>query len=96
MALTLPEEQDLDTARDLALWLEESGRRKLGTAWVASLQTERLEPTQQAAKARPNYITQPALLSLLAMAGFAGLLYYFTYVQLRILEIPGIVVFIGS
>jgi hypothetical protein len=96
MSLTLPEEQDLDTARDFALWLEESGRRKRGTAWVASLQAERLEPTQQAAKERPNYITQPALLSLFAIAGFAGLFYYFTYVQLRILEIPGVVVFVGS
>src|SRR6185503_11923874 len=39
VALTLPEEQDLETARELAHWLEESGRRKRSAAWLASLHT---------------------------------------------------------
>lgn len=99
MALTIPEEQDLDTARELAHWLEESGRRKRNLAWVSSLaQTERqvVEEAAVDAQARSVYITQPALLSLFAMASASFLLYYFAVVNLKILSIWSVVVFVAA
>jgi len=99
MALSLPEDPDLETAHDLARWLEESGRRKR-SAWLPRLPQSEEEryPNERVAtvQERPRYLTQPALLSLFAMATVSFLLYYYAAINLKILSMWSVVVFVGA
>lgn len=99
MALTNPEEQDLETARELARWLEESGRRKFGADWVQSLSAVQEPPAEEvvvATQRRPEHITQARLLSLFAMATASFLVYYFAAVNLKILSMWSVIVFVAA
>jgi hypothetical protein len=85
-------------AEELARWLQESGRRKINRAWLQAVTSApATAPTTAPAVApvRTEWITRPALLTLLALLGLSSFVYEYADVNLRILSLPAIVVFVA-
>jgi len=94
MALKHPEDLDLETAQDLARWLEESGRRKRSAVFSAELPKQMRTARQRTKPAR--YVTQPSLLYLFGVATIAYFVYYFAGVHVEIFSMRTLLVFIAA
>ena len=88
------EDLDLETAQDLARWLEESGRRKRGAVFSPNVPKQVRAAPRRTKRAR--YLTQPSLLYLFGVATVAYFVYYFAGVNVEIFSMRSLLVFIAA